>query len=89
MRPLLALTPGEPAGIGPDLCIALAQAGLAANIVVIADPELLRQRALLLQLPLRCCSGAVRCNLAGRTISTDPSPNRRPPPLDCSSDTRP
>ena len=52
MRPLLALTPGEPAGIGPDLCIALAQAGLAANIVVIADPELLRQRALLLQLPL-------------------------------------
>lgn len=52
MRPLLALTPGEPAGIGPDLCIALAQSGLAANIVVIADPELLRQRAQLLQLPL-------------------------------------
>ncbi len=52
MRPLLALTPGEPAGIGPDLCIALAQAGLAANVVVIADPDLLLQRARLLQLPL-------------------------------------
>jgi 4-hydroxythreonine-4-phosphate dehydrogenase len=52
MRPLLALTPGEPAGIGPDLCIALAQAGLPANIVVIGDPALLQQRAQLLQLPL-------------------------------------
>ncbi len=52
MRPLLALTPGEPAGIGPDLCIALAAKGLAANIVVIADPTLLLQRAQQLQLPL-------------------------------------
>ncbi len=52
MRPLLALTPGEPAGIGPDLCIALAAKGLAANIVVIADPALLLQRAQQLQLPL-------------------------------------
>ncbi|MES2606158.1 MAG: 4-hydroxythreonine-4-phosphate dehydrogenase PdxA [Pseudomonadota bacterium] len=53
MRPLLALTPGEPAGIGPDLCIALAAQGLAANIVAIADPNLLMQRAKLLQLPLQ------------------------------------
>lgn len=53
MRPLLALTPGEPAGIGPDLCIALAALGMAANIVAIADPDLLQQRAKLLQLPLQ------------------------------------
>jgi 4-hydroxythreonine-4-phosphate dehydrogenase len=52
-RPLLALTAGEPAGIGPDLCIAVAAQGLAANIVVIADPQLLRQRAKLLQCPLQ------------------------------------
>jgi 4-hydroxythreonine-4-phosphate dehydrogenase len=52
MRPLLALTPGEPAGIGPDLCIALASKGMAANVVVIADPALLQQRAQQLQLPL-------------------------------------
>lgn len=52
MQPLLALTPGEPAGIGPDLCIALAQASLPANVVVIADPALLLQRAAQLQLPL-------------------------------------
>lgn len=52
MKPLLALTPGEPAGIGPDLCIALAQTALPANVVVIADPALLLQRAAQLQLPL-------------------------------------
>jgi 4-hydroxythreonine-4-phosphate dehydrogenase len=53
MSTLLALTPGEPAGIGPDLCIQLAQQqALAANVVVIADPMLLLQRARQLQLPL-------------------------------------
>jgi len=41
----LALTPGEPAGIGPDLAIALAQQGCSDEIVVIADQQLLQQRA--------------------------------------------
>ena len=53
MRPLLALTAGEPAGIGPDLCIALAAHGMAANVVVIADPVLLLQRAQHLKTPLQ------------------------------------
>ncbi len=48
----IALTPGEPAGIGPDLAITLAQREQAAEIVVIADPELLRERASRLRLPL-------------------------------------
>jgi 4-hydroxythreonine-4-phosphate dehydrogenase len=48
----VALTPGEPAGIGPDLCIALAQQPQAAELVVVADPELLQQRAAALHLPL-------------------------------------
>ncbi len=48
----LALTCGEPAGIGPDLCVQLAHAGLLDGVVAIADPELLRQRASLLGLPL-------------------------------------
>jgi len=43
--PRLVLTPGEPAGIGPDLCVRLAQQPQAAELVVCADPELLRQRA--------------------------------------------
>ena len=49
----IAMTPGEPAGIGPDLIIALVQSGHSNEIVAIADPELLRQRALLLGLPLQ------------------------------------
>ncbi|AFI85026.1 4-hydroxythreonine-4-phosphate dehydrogenase PdxA [Methylophaga nitratireducenticrescens] len=49
----IALTSGEPAGIGPDLCIQLAQQGQRHEIVVIADPELLQQRADELSLPLK------------------------------------
>ncbi len=41
----IAITAGEPAAIGPDLCIQLAQQSLAVEWVVIADPELLRLRA--------------------------------------------
>ena len=44
--PRLALTPGEPAGIGPDLIVRLAAAGhSAAELVAIADPDLLAERA--------------------------------------------
>lgn len=50
--PRLVLTPGEPAGIGPDLCIMLAQRPPPADLIVIADPDLLRQRAGELGLPL-------------------------------------
>ncbi|MDD1614169.1 MAG: 4-hydroxythreonine-4-phosphate dehydrogenase, partial [Methylococcaceae bacterium] len=41
----IALTPGEPAGIGPDLCIQLAQQDLPCQLIAIASPELLAQRA--------------------------------------------
>jgi len=43
--PRIALTAGEPAGIGPDLCIQLAQYQQQADVIVIADPLLLQQRA--------------------------------------------
>lgn len=49
----LAITPGEPAGIGPDLIIKLAQHPNAAELVVYADPDLLLTRARKLNLPLR------------------------------------
>lgn len=48
----LVITAGEPAGIGPDLCIQIAQQGHNDELVVVADPELLLQRAEELQLPL-------------------------------------
>jgi 4-hydroxythreonine-4-phosphate dehydrogenase len=48
----VALTPGEPAGIGPDLTVQLAQQAHAVELVAIADPQLLQQRAQQLGLPL-------------------------------------
>ena len=44
-RPL-AITAGEPAGIGPELCIALALADLEHDFVVISDASMLERRAL-------------------------------------------
>jgi 4-hydroxythreonine-4-phosphate dehydrogenase len=43
--PAIAVTPGEPAGVGPDLCLALAQTPPSMRLVLVADPELLRDRA--------------------------------------------
>lgn len=48
----LAVTPGEPAGIGPDLLIQLAQQPQTCELVAYADPALLLGRARLLGLPL-------------------------------------
>ena len=48
----IALTPGEPAGIGPDICIQAVQRQQPAALVTIADPDLLRARARRLGLPL-------------------------------------
>lgn len=50
--PRLAITPGEPAGIGPDIVIQAAQKNFNAELIVVADPALLKIRAELLQLPL-------------------------------------
>jgi len=49
----IALTPGEPAGIGPDLCLSLAEQAPGIELVAICDPALLEQRAALLQTPFR------------------------------------
>ncbi len=56
--PRLAVTAGEPAGIGPELLIRLAATPLAANFVAITDRELLRR-------------AAARCGLAVELIDDD------------------
>lgn len=60
----LAITAGEPAGIGPDLCVRLAGESLDIPFVVVADRELLRQRAAQLGVPMR-----VRDYAPGRVVS--------------------
>lgn len=70
--PRIALTAGEPAGVGPELVAALAATDLAADLVAIADAGLLRraaqQRGVDLQLEIfdgsardRRAPGALRC----------------------------
>jgi 4-hydroxythreonine-4-phosphate dehydrogenase len=43
--PRIAVSSGEPAGIGPDICLALADAKLSARIAIFGDRGLLESRA--------------------------------------------
>lgn len=42
---VIALTPGEPAGIGPDVCLSVAREAHDACLVLVADPAMLEARA--------------------------------------------
>lgn len=48
----IAITCGEPAGIGPDLTIEMAQDEYEAQIIALVDPNLLHERAKLLKRPI-------------------------------------
>jgi len=52
--PVIALTPGEPAGIGPDVCALLAARPTRTRRVFVADPAVLRARAKALGLSFDC-----------------------------------
>lgn len=54
-RPTIAVTPGEPAGIGPDLALTLGEV-VGARLVLVADPALLAERA-------RCLGQAFRATI--------------------------
>lgn len=51
-KPRVALTLGEPAGIGPDIAVLLARQSMDCRLVIIGDPDLLQNRAQELALPL-------------------------------------
>ena len=50
--PRIIITTGEPAGIGPDITVQIAQKNINADIVTIGDPDVLQDRASALGLPL-------------------------------------
>src|SRR5579862_472926 len=76
----IALTSGEPAGVGPELCVAIAQRQLPCEVVCVADSELLATRARQIGLPLALLpyeAGAARqrgaftiCHIPVATAST-------------------
>ena len=49
----IAFTPGEPAGIGPDLAVIYAQKNNDKNLLVFTDPDLLLARAKKLNLSIK------------------------------------
>jgi 4-hydroxythreonine-4-phosphate dehydrogenase len=69
--PRLALTAGEPAGVGPELLIRLAATSLAANFVAITDRHLLERAA------TRCGSTIVLIDDDGRDIEIRPAGSLR------------
>lgn len=52
---LFALTPGEPAGIGPDLCLLLAREAQPQALVAVASRQVLAERAAQLGLRIELC----------------------------------
>jgi len=62
----LALVPGEPAGIGPELCVRLAQQPRSdCDFVAFADPQVLVTAAAALSLPLQLLPEDVSAQAAG------------------------
>lgn len=71
--PRIALSSGEPAGIGPDVCIGLAQTAHTADLVVFADPGLLESRAKQLGMPLTLTTaGEARTPQAAGSLRVHP-----------------
>jgi 4-hydroxythreonine-4-phosphate dehydrogenase len=69
--PRIALTCGEPAGIGPELCLAVAREAFPCDLVCIGDVELLRQRAQLVgsKVSLRRFDAGLRARHAPGTLA--------------------
>jgi 4-hydroxythreonine-4-phosphate dehydrogenase len=77
----LALTPGEPGGVGPELCVRIAQRDWPAELVAFADPDLLHERAAKLGLPLELieyrCDAPPAPQRSG-TLTVSPQPLAAP-----------
>jgi 4-hydroxythreonine-4-phosphate dehydrogenase len=66
MKPGLALVPGEPAGIGPELCVHLAQQPRAdCTLLAFGDADVLQAAAHALDLPLRLLEADDAASLPG------------------------
>ena len=75
MKPGLALVPGEPAGIGPELCVRLAQRPRSdCTLLAFGDADVLRAAAHALDLPLRLLEAGDTASLPG-DLRLHPVPN--------------
>ena len=69
--PRIALTCGEPAGIGPELCLAVASETFPCDLVCLCDMDLLRERALRIgsRVSLRCYDARARAQHTPGTLA--------------------
>ena len=67
--PVLALTPGEPAGIGPECTIRLAHEHPELRLLVVADPQLLTRTAETLGFDIRICNWQPGDNVTAGQLS--------------------
>ncbi len=78
MRPELGLVPGEPAGIGPELCVRLVQQPRQdCRLLAFADPDTLLAAAAQLGLPLQLLGEDEQARLPG-DLRLRAVPNARP-----------
>lgn len=77
--PTIAVTSGEPAGIGPELCLALAQQSFPARLVVIADRDLLAARAQRLNLDFSAIMATPHLDILHVPLRADSQPGQLNP----------
>ena len=79
MLPRIALTSGEPAGIGPDVCLGVAARRLDCDLVCLGDRDMLaeRARALGTAIELRPYDGTSHRHVPG-TLAVEHHPLRAP-----------
>ena len=68
-RPRLALVPGEPAGVGPELCVRAAQRAWDVDLVAFADRDTLQRAAEALGLPLKLIDAAPGMTVAAGELA--------------------
>ena len=78
MTPVIAVTAGEPAGIGPDLCVRLSRERLPARVVVVADRGLLEERARRQRLRLKLADFSATARHVAGTLRVLHVPLARP-----------
>ncbi|MDX1549063.1 MAG: 4-hydroxythreonine-4-phosphate dehydrogenase PdxA [Lysobacter spongiicola] len=77
--PRLALVPGEPAGVGPELCVRLAQQPRGDHtLVAFGDADSLHRAAEALRLPLRTCAPDAEDADAPGSLALVEHPSARP-----------
>ena len=76
--PRIALTSGEPAGIGPELCLAIAQRELPCELVCLADRNMLADRAQRLGLNVELLEYAGRGHIARAPAAQPDTATRHP-----------